>query len=335
MEDGVRRRLLRQGILGLAVALFASLSPVRSDALAVERIRVAVSTKDFGYLPLFVGVRANYFRDEELEIQWLQVKSNVVITALMGGELDVAASAGAAMRAAARGAPLRAIFFPYYKCTFVLMSSPDIKKVQDLKGKVIGTNSAGSAAEIAASIVLEHNGVNSKRDVTFFSTGGADTSVLAMQQGVIKAIAINPDAAFLLRKKGFTVLASLADYGPWPWGGYATSVSKLSQERDKVKRWTRAMVKSLLFMVNKREDTIRIAQAEFGYPRDVIESALNVSLKAIDPRDPGGADDASLRSNIDLTMVQPMQLKEPPPLARLVDFSPLREVQAELGIKSR
>lgn len=184
-------------------------------------------------------------------------------------------------------------------------------------------------------MVLESYGLNPKRDVKFFLAGGAETAVAAMQQGIIQARPLNPDAAFVLKKKGFNVLAVLADFGPWPWGGYATSIAKLSQERDKIKRWTRTMVKSLLFMINKREDTIRIAREEFGYPRDVLEDALNVSLKAIDRNNPGGATEESLRKNTELTIVEPLNLKETPPMAKLVDFSLLYEAQAELGIRRK
>jgi NitT/TauT family transport system substrate-binding protein len=236
------------------------------------------------------------------------------------------------MRAATRGAPLKAIFFTHQRCTFVLMGAPEIKRVQDLKGKVIGITGPGGSTEIASAMVLEHYGLNPKKDVTYFSAGGAETSVQAMQQGVIQARAFNPDAAFILKKKGFTELASLADIGAWPWAGYATSDAKLAQERDKIKRWTRAMVRSLQFMLNKREETIKIAMREFKHPRDVAESASAVSVRAIDPRDPGGASDESLKKNIELTIAAPMQLKDPPPISKVVDFSVLREVQRELGV---
>jgi NitT/TauT family transport system substrate-binding protein len=327
--------LLRLVILS-AGTVIGSLSPQASGgAAAAERVRVGLSTKDFGYLPLFVGIHARYFADEGLDVQWIQVRSNVVTAALMTGDLDVAASAGSAMRTAARGAPLKAIYFPYYKCTFVLMGAPGIKTVQDLKGKVIGNNAPGSTTELAAKMVLEHYGLNPQKDVKFFLAGGAETTIVAMEQGIIQARPLNPDAAFVLKKKGFNILAVLADLGPWPWGGYATTATKLSQERDKIKRWTRAMVKSLLHMLNKREDTIQIAVREFGYPRDVLEEALSVSVKAIDRNNPGGATDDSLRRIIDLTIVEPLQLKEIPPISKLVDFSVLSEVQAELGIKAK
>ena len=322
------RRMLRIVALGIGLVLF-------STNARAELFRVALSTKDFGYLPLFVGRRSGLFAQEGLEIQWIVVNSNVVVTALIAGEIDVAGIAGSSMRAAARGAPLKANFFPYDKSLFVLMGAPGIKRVQDLKGKVIGTTGPGATTEVAASMVLQHYGMDPKKDVTFMTIGGAETSLVAMRNGTIQARAFNPDAAFIMKKQGFTELGVLADMGPWPWAGYSTSDAHLSNRRDKIKRWTRAMVKSLQFMLNRRDETYKIAQAEFGHPRDVTEGAANVCIKAIDPQNPGGATDEAMRKNIELTITQPLKLGASPPLAQLVDFTLLREVHRELGISGR
>ena len=322
------RLSLRAMALGIGLVLF-------SINARAELFRVALSTKDFGYLPLYVGMRSGLFAQEGLEIQWIVVNSSVVVTALIAGEIDVAGIAGSSMRAAARGAPLKANFFPYDKSLFVLMGAPGIKRVQDLKGKVIGTTGPGATTEIAASMVLQHYGMDPKKDVTFMTIGGAETSLVAMRNGTIQARAFNPDAAFIMKKQGFTELGVLADMGPWPWAGYSTSDVHLSNRRDKIKRWTRAMVKSLLLMLNSKEETYKIAQAEFGHPRDVTEGAANVCIKAIDPQNPGGATDDAMRKNIELTITQPLKLSASPPLAQLVDFTLLREVHRELGIPGR
>jgi ABC-type nitrate/sulfonate/bicarbonate transport system substrate-binding protein len=109
-------RLAIRSLILLTVA--ASLAASR-DVSGAERIRIGLSTKDFGYLPLFVGIRAGYFADEGLDPQWIVVRSNVTTSALIAGELDVAASAGSAMRTAAMGADLKAIYF--YQGALVLM----------------------------------------------------------------------------------------------------------------------------------------------------------------------------------------------------------------------
>jgi ABC-type nitrate/sulfonate/bicarbonate transport system substrate-binding protein len=308
---------------------------IRAPKANAELFRIALSTRDFGYLPLYVGMRTGLFAQENLEIQWIQVGSSVVVTALLAGEIDVAGIAGSSMRAAARGAPLKAILFPYSRSLFVLMGAPGIKRVQDLKGKVIGTTGPGATTELAASMVLQHHGMDPKKDVTFMNIGGAETSVIAMRNGTIHARAFNPDAAVLLKKQGFTELGVLADMGPWPWAGYSTSDAHLANRRDKLKRWTRAMVKSLEYIRTRKDETFKIAQAEFNHPRDVTESAAEICMKAIDAQNPGGATDDAMRKNIDLTITQPLKLSASPPLAQLVDFSLLREIHKELGIPGR
>src|SRR3970040_1764309 len=112
----MRRHVLRLALICMitALALVYRPEPARSELL-----RVALSTKDFGYLPLFVGMRSGMFAQENLEIQWIQVGSNVVVTALIAGEIAVARIARSSMRAAARGAPLKGNFFPYQKSLFV------------------------------------------------------------------------------------------------------------------------------------------------------------------------------------------------------------------------
>src|SRR5512147_1081246 len=120
----MRRNGIRLALVWMITTLALGYRPEHGCA---ELLRVALSTKDFGYLPLFVGIRSGLFAQENLEIQWIVVNSNVVVTALMAGEIDVAGIAGSSMRAAARGAPLKANFFPYYKSLFVFLGAPEIK----------------------------------------------------------------------------------------------------------------------------------------------------------------------------------------------------------------
>ena len=63
-------------------------------------------------------------------------------------------------------------------------------------------------------MVLQHHGMDPKKDVTFMTIGGAETSIVAMRNGIIHARAFNPDAAYIMKKQGFTELGVLADMGP-------------------------------------------------------------------------------------------------------------------------
>jgi NitT/TauT family transport system substrate-binding protein len=54
----------------------------------------------------------------------------------------------------------------YYSNEFFVLQDSPIKTVQDLKGKVLATNAAGSAVDIAMRAMLRKNRMDEKRDVT-------------------------------------------------------------------------------------------------------------------------------------------------------------------------
>jgi len=54
----------------------------------------------------------------------------------------------------------------YYSVRFSVLKDGPIKKVEDLKGKIVATNSEGSAVDIAMKAMLHKHGLENKRDYT-------------------------------------------------------------------------------------------------------------------------------------------------------------------------
>jgi NitT/TauT family transport system substrate-binding protein len=54
----------------------------------------------------------------------------------------------------------------YYTNEFYVLKDGPVQKVADLKGKIVATNAAGSAIDIAARAMLKKNGLENKRDYT-------------------------------------------------------------------------------------------------------------------------------------------------------------------------
>jgi sulfonate transport system substrate-binding protein len=99
-----------------------------------------------------------------------------MITALAAGELDIANLAFATLPIAIQNAgldDLRVISDDfqdgnagYYSNEFMVLADGPIKRVEDLKGKVVATNVSGSAADIAIRAMLGRHGLEAKRDYT-------------------------------------------------------------------------------------------------------------------------------------------------------------------------
>ena len=99
-----------------------------------------------------------------------------MITALAAGELDIADLAYPTLPIAIQNAgmdDLRVIADEfqdgnpgYHSIEFMVLADGPIKSVEDLKGKVVATNTAGSAVDIAMRAMLRKHRLEDKRDYT-------------------------------------------------------------------------------------------------------------------------------------------------------------------------
>jgi sulfonate transport system substrate-binding protein len=99
-----------------------------------------------------------------------------MVTALAAGELDVANLTYSTVPIAIQNAGLDDLRVladefqdgntGYYSNEFMVLKDGPIKKVEDLKGKVVATNAAGSAVDVAMRAMLRKHGLEDKRDYT-------------------------------------------------------------------------------------------------------------------------------------------------------------------------
>jgi sulfonate transport system substrate-binding protein len=99
-----------------------------------------------------------------------------MVTALANGELEVANLAYSTLAIAIENAgmdDLRVIADEfrdgvegYYSQEYMVLADGPIRKIEDLKGKVVMTNAAGSAIDVAMRAMLRKHGLEDKRDYT-------------------------------------------------------------------------------------------------------------------------------------------------------------------------
>jgi NitT/TauT family transport system substrate-binding protein len=103
-----------------------------------------------------------------------------MVTALANGELDVANLAYSTLAIAIKNAgmdDLRVIAHEFrdgapgrYTHAYLVLADGPIRNAQDLKGKVVASNAAGSAVDVAMRAMLRKNGLEDKRDYTVLET---------------------------------------------------------------------------------------------------------------------------------------------------------------------
>jgi NitT/TauT family transport system substrate-binding protein len=103
-----------------------------------------------------------------------------MITALANNELEIADLAFASLAIAVENAgmdDLRVIADEfqdgvdgYYSDEFFVLKDGPVQRIQDLKGRVVATNVAGSAVDIIMRAALRKNGLDDRKDVTTIET---------------------------------------------------------------------------------------------------------------------------------------------------------------------
>lgn len=298
-----------------------------SPAMAADRVKLALPAKSMGYLPLFIALHRGFFKDEAIDIEIPMLLPQLAHNALMSGEVDYHGAADSALRLAAKGAPLKAIFFGAMRPNYFMMAKPQVKAVADLRGKYIGMVRFGDTVELATRIALSREGLDPQKDTIPIMIGLPTTRVAALAAGSIDAtIAVPPDNV-LLRQKGFRELLFLGDSVEFPSNGFATTDRQLTDKRDLTKRMLRALYRGLAFARERPDDSIQIIEREWKVDNAVARESYASLVKSFS-RD-GTASDAGIKFH--LQQIQKMDKSVGDiPLNKVVDFTLLEEIRREM-----
>ena len=320
----MNRRAKRAAILGMALVIGLKLSlPV---ALQAEQVKLAIPSKSMGYLPLFVAVHRCFFRDEGIELEIPSLLPYIAHNALLSGDIDYHGVADSALRLAARGAPVRGIFFGARLPMYFLMAKPEIHSVSDLKGKKVGISSFGGTTDFAARQALRHYGVNPERDLLLIQIGLETTRLAALSAGSIDASVHTVPNNVLLKQKAFREIVFLGDVTAFNSNGYTTTEKRIRENRNQVKRMVRALYRGLTFARDNDEETIKIIEREWKVERPVAEESYASIVRALSSDGMGTEQGLSIH----LQLMQKGGKPEEIPLSRIVDFRPLEEVKREM-----
>jgi len=229
---------------------------------AQERLNFAYISPNAGSSSvLWVAKDAGIFKKHGLDVNVVYIEGTPkTLMSLFAGELQVVAGTGpAVVQAKMRGADVTMImgfevFLPYY-----LIAIPDVKRVEDLKGKIGANHSAATSADFAIRLGLRNIGFDPDRDVNLRVVGATNLRMLAMQQGQAQLTVITTTEREGGEKRGFKVLVDLASKRiPYPHSGLITSQRMLREKHDAMLRFGRATVEAIHFFKTQKAPTIAV-----------------------------------------------------------------------------
>ena len=165
-------------VLSLVVAI---------QALAADRVRIGYSSISGAYTPTWVAHEAGHFAKEGLQDDIILIPSGTQLAQVtVAGEIDIGSLNGSsAIAGIARGGPENHWQLGQQD-GFSLYVRPEIKSVEQLRGKRIGITRFGSAPDISVRYALRKMNINPDKDVTLIQLGFMATVAAGLQGGSIE-----------------------------------------------------------------------------------------------------------------------------------------------------
>ena len=244
------------------LSLLIGVSPTWAQ---LKKVRFSTTGISISELPFKVAQLKGFWREEGLDVEAILIRGAVGMQALLGGSVDYTSASGSTIAAAVRGLPVKLVFISSSKPQFELMSQPQIKSVQELKGKIVGISSRGGSNDLMLQMILQKNGLTPNKDITTIIVGAQEESVIALRTGRIAAALITPPRNFMLQRDGFNRIAYSGDYmATYANGGIGITDEKIKSNPSEVLAFVRGTIKALQYSMKNRPEITKIMPGYLG-----------------------------------------------------------------------
>src|SRR5688500_4529967 len=202
---------------------------------------------------LLVAEDQGFFRKQDLDARLVYVRAgNVALSALAAGESQFYFGSGTGVTLGAVAGGLDGVFVAglVNRLTGTFVVHPQIKTPAELKGRNIGVQSIGGGIWMITMLVLDHWGIEPKRDGMNLRIVG-DEAVLAqaLATNIIEGSYFGYTLGSILKRQGFNVLADLADLKiPYQSTGVFVRRSFLKSSPETIEKVLRAMTEATSYI---------------------------------------------------------------------------------------
>ena len=310
-------------LVGMAFSVSSSFCAQPSP----EQILLGYPSPALTELPNYLAVKKGFYTDEGLEAKFVRARSNVLVAALVSGGLDYITSVATSIGGIMGGVPAKIVAGVTRNNPDFLMAKPEISSIRDLKGKKLAVSGFGGASHQRMLIILRGAGLDPQKDVNIISVGDAGLRMDQLRLGVIDATVLTAPNCFIAERAGFKSLGSSTDTLLLPAIGIVTLERKIKERPEQVKKVLRTVLKSLKFLRENREESVRVAMGWLSIDRDLAERSYDVMLPNYSYD--GMISTEGLKASIDLLAKRSTGPRKTFSPADITDFSLLEEARRE------
>jgi len=276
-----------------------SFLPVASGfaAARLEPLTVAYSNFTGTYAPLWVAVDENLGAKYGLDLKAIYAGRIRPQQLLATGEVPIVlATATGTITSHILGVKDHVLVATITnKVGTSLFVKPEIKSVEDLKGKTIATGRPAAFLDAMVRYVLRSKfNLVPDRDVKLLPTGEPALGLQALERGVVEAAAMSSPHMFIARKAGFKELVSFDKLGvEYPYTSVVVLRQTALKNADLIERFLKIIVEGIhVFKTNKVKTLAAfkkymkgadddILEATYHHTRDTLEDAPHPTIQSV------------------------------------------------------
>ena len=298
---------------------------------AEERVRISYVSRAVSSWLLFISQERGFFKEEGLEPLLVLTRGTTAFAAVATGDVVASHNVGTATRGILRGLPLKVLAVNQKLPLFWLVTRPELKTFNDLKGKVMAVSTIGGSQQLAGFHMLRKGGIDPDKEITSVAIGDVPAQLQALLTGPIQMVVLSPPTVIVARDRHkLNLLATTSDEYVQFISGLTVSQKSLTEKPGLVRRIVRSLTKANRYFFAIEKGSAEILAKYMNVDYATALETYSLSRRAFTPN--GIPTEREIEEHLKGD-AQALQLKGPVSPSSVFDFSLQREVNNELGIK--
>jgi NitT/TauT family transport system substrate-binding protein len=235
------------------------------EARSQEKIRVGQGSVSLQSGLMHIGKDRGLFAKYGLTTEVIYIPGGSInVQVLVSGNLDLSQLSGApGVAANLEGADLIYFVGLLDKLNYQLITRPEIKSIEQLKGKKFGVSRFGSSADFGMRAMLKRVGVDPVKEATILQIGDEPARIAAIKSGNIDGTVANAPFGTEAERLKLSIIADSVKMDiPFFNTGLLGSKRYLDKQDAKVMDFLRAYLEAIKVLKTEREYSIK-ALAQF------------------------------------------------------------------------
>jgi len=222
-----------------------------------------------GSMPLWVIAENHLDQRYGVDVKPIYIAGGAILThSLIAGDVTIALTGGAVVGAILGGADLTYVGIGLSTYGFTVYAKPEIKDINDLRGKVFGVITKGASSDHAAIALFKRYAIRYGQDVQILYFARQGDLLASLQKGIISGGVFSSPTTVMAKRLGFKKLVDIASFKyPYPHNAIATRKSLIRQNPEMIKGFLKAYLASIK-IIHERPEIAKKALADFLGSKD-------------------------------------------------------------------